>query len=322
MPSSYRYVLFTTLLCLTLPIRSLATEQNIPSESTAVEVLRGQKYQLVYVDAEKIPNFEIDEKPACIHTQGIYLTSQSLYVTGRLEREPKRALLLRFDRANLNLLEYLDITPPADTEGIKEGHHDHPGGFDYDGTCFWIPVAVSKRCSSTAIVKICTKLDSELTKTSAQIAFVFDDHIGALAFDRRKGYLYGANWNTKLVYTWQREGTLLKRIPREELLEGQPEWSLAVQDWKGMSEGVLLAGGLDKSPLRKQSQAKAVIQWIDISNRKTLDSIRLPSPSFETHSMTREGMAFFDQQLFLLPGDLGEDAILHRYRVESVTEHP
>jgi len=243
-------------------------------------------------------------------------------VTGRLEREPKRALLLRFDRTTLELLEYLDITPKANTKGIERGRLDHPGGFDFDGTCFWIPVAVSKRKSTTAIVKICTKLDSKLVKTSLEIAFVVDDHIGALAFDRESNLIYGANWNTKLAYVWQRDGKLLKRIPREKLLTGQPEWSLAVQDWKGMGEGVLLAGGLDKSLLRKRSQPQAVLQWIDLSKRQMLDTIRLPSPSFEAHRMTREGMAFFDEHLFLLPGDLGEDAVLYRYRVETVADQP
>jgi len=284
--------------------------------------LRGQQHQLVYIGAELLPNFEIDGESAQIHTQGIYLTGRSLYVTGRLERKPKRALLLRFDRANLRLLDYLDLTPPADTGGPDAGRLDHPGGFDYDGTCFWIPVAVSKRHSYTAIVKVCTKLDSKLTKTSVEIAFELDDHVGALALDRQRDRLYGANWDTKLIYVWQRKGTLLERIPQEELLKGQPKCMLAVQDWKGMSDGVLLAGGLDKNPLRKKAQPKAVVQWIDLSKRQTLDTIRLPSPSLESRSQTREGMTFFDQHLFLLPGDLGEDAVLYRYRVESTTIPP
>jgi len=96
--------------------------------------------------------------------------------------------------------------------------------------------------------------------------------------------------------------------------------SLAVQDWKAMSDGILIAGGLDKSPLRKRPQPKTVVQWIDISKRQTVDTIRLPSPPLEAHSMTHEGMTFFDGHLFLLPGDLGEDAVLYRYRIESVVE--
>jgi len=315
MTTSFRTARFATLFFLALPMGSQAEEQA----STAM-VLRGLKYQLVYADAEKLPNFEIDGEPARIHTQGIYLTSRSLYVTGRLERKPKQALLLRFDRANLRLLESLDITPDANTKDVGKNRLDHPGGFDYDGTCFWIPVAVSKRHSATAIVKVCTKLDSKLSKNSVETAFVLDDHIGALAFDRQQGRLYGANWNTKLVYVWQRDGTLLERMPRESLLEDQPEWSLAVQDWKAVGEGILIAGGLDKSPLRKPSQPGAVIQWIDLSKGQTLDSIRLPSPSSESHSITREGMAFFEEHLFLLPGDLGENAILYRWRVEPIGE--
>jgi len=319
MSKPIRNLLLIAFLCLAQPLFSQAAEQKVDSEDALPQVLRGQKYQLEYAGEKKLPNFQIDGEPAQIHTQGIYVTKQSLYVTGRLERKSRRALLLRFARPNLELAEYLDITPPVDTKGTSAGHLDHPGGFDYDGTCFWIPVAVSQRQSSTAIVKIRTKLDSELTNVSFETAFVLNDHIGALAFDRKRDRLFGANWDTKLVYVWQRDGKLLKRIPREELLEGQPKWSLAVQDWKGMSEGILLAGGLDKSPLRNPSQPRAVVQWIDLSKRQTLDTIRLPSPSLEAHSMTHEGMAFFEQQIFLLPGDLGEDAALYRYRVESVS---
>jgi len=313
MSSTYQTVLCATLFCLALPLYSQAAEQD-----TSARVLRGQRYQLVYAGAKKVPNFEIDGRPAKIHTQGIYLTDKSLYVTGRLEREPKQALFLRFDRSNLKLLEFLDITPPPSADGQL----DHPGGFDYDGTCFWIPVAVSKRHSSTAIVKICTKLDSPLTKDATKLAFQVEDHIGALAFDRKQSHLYGANWDTKMIYIWQPDGTLIKRTARDEFIDNQPNWSLAVQDWKSIGGGILIAGGLDKSPLRERSQPKAVVQWIDIARHLMVDTIRLPSPPTEAHSMTHEGMAVFDGQLFLLPGDLGEDAVLYRYRLEANAAQP
>jgi hypothetical protein len=320
MSISIRYVLFATLLCQALPILSQAAEQDISSKGTSERVFRGQTYQLEYAGAEKLPNFEIEGQPAKIHTQGIYLTNQSLYVTGRLERNPKRALLLRFNRSNLKLKEYLDITPSADTPGIKPEPHDHPGGFDYDGNCFWIPVAISRRHSATVVVKICTTLDSPLTRQLIKTAFLVDDHIGAIACDRAHNRLAGANWDTKAVYLWHSDGMLIKRISREELIQKQPDWSLAVQDWKGLTDGILLAGAVDKGPLLQQSQSRAVIQWIDIPKRRVLDTIRLPRPSPEAHRQTREGMAFFDGQLFLLPGDLGEDAILYRYRIESASQ--
>ena len=287
-------------------------------ENTTPALIRGKAYELIDAGSKKLPDPVIDGQKPRIHTQGIYVSQHSLYVTGRMEREPKQALFLRFERADLILKEVLNLTPISNEDPSEKLHRDHPGGFDYDGQCFWIPVAVSSRHSSTAMIQVCTTLDTDLNSASSEVSFMVDDHIGAIAFDRDKKILYGANWDTEIVYLWNRDGKLLNRLPRSEFLGGDSECALAVQDWKGLPTGGLVAGGIDKRPQGDPLQSRAVIQWVDLAGSQTPEFLRLPDSTAERHHATREGMAFFDQQLFLLPGDLGDSAILFRYRVKPL----
>lgn len=233
----------------------------------------------------------------------------------RLEsKKPKRALFFRFDRLSLEHFEYLDITPTPTSQNARQ---DCPGGFDYDGHSFWIPVAESRPQSLTTAVKVIAELDQPLSEASQETAFVVDDHIGALAVDRQPDRLYGANWDTKEIYVYERDGKRLSLIPRGELVQDQTDWALAVQDWKSLSEGMVLVGGVDKNPRRDPLQPRALLQWLNIKERRLIDSIRLPSPTADESTPTHEGMAVFQDELFLLPDDLGNDALLHRYKLEA-----
>jgi len=314
---SLRISFVITLVCL---LHAYATSHSIAGDnvqsSTIQQVLKGRSHQLTYLGKEKIPNLIIDGQPSRIHTQGIYVTSNSLYVTGRLERSPKRALFLRFNRQDLSQFEYLDVTPSSNSEQNIAPGQDHPGGFDYDGRSFWIPVAISKPHSPTTIISIESPLDTPLTKADVTTAFVVDDHIGALAFNRHKKLLYGANWDTKAAYVWTPGGVLRNHIFRGELIPDQPNWALAVQDWKCLAGGTLLAGGYNKDPQRDISLSRAVLDLIDIEQQKLLDRIHIIDPEGNDTSLTHEGMTFFNNEIFLLPGDLGDNACLYRYRLE------
>ncbi len=286
----------------------------------APQVLRGRKHQLTYQSQIKIPAFEIDGLPARIHTQGIYVTKNSIYVTGRLERIPKRALFLRFDRNDLSQVEFLDITPTPNAKQHIEAGLDHPGGFDYDGLSFWIPVAISKPHSSTAIIKVHSLLDTSLANATTELAFVLGDHFGALAVDRKNKRIFGANWDTQVIAVWDTKGTVLERIPRDQLIHANSNWALAVQDWKCLSGSTILAGGKDKDPRREKSQSRAVLDWIDIEQHQLLDRIRIIDPDGKSQTLTHEGMALYKNDLFLLPGDLGDSATIYRYRLEVLPE--
>ncbi len=319
--TSLKQPLLIALTCL-ISSCNVATIQaaDTGQPPTIPPVLQGNSHRLTYLGKEEIPAFEIDGLPARVHTQGIYLTKKSLYVTGRLERTPKRAFFFRFDRDNLSHVEFLDITPsPSKKQGIKTGQ-DHPGGFDYDGKSFWIPVAVSRPHSSTTVIRVHTPIDALLADAVSELAFVVDDHIGALAVDQKNGSVIGANWNTKVIWQWNTDGTIREQTPREKLFPGHPNWGLAVQDWKYLANGTILASGYDKDPCRDKTKSRAVLDWLDIRQHKLLDRIRIIGPDRGSDSLTREGMALFNSELFLLPGDLGDSAILYRYRIETIAE--
>ncbi len=278
-----------------------------------VALADGETLTLEYEAAQMLPDFQIDGKLARIHTQGLVVTEQHYFVTGRLETQPRRALFLRFDRKHPEKVEYVDITPAQKPQEDKL-RLDHPGGFDFDGMNFWIPISASKPNSRTVILRFPHHPDRPLKETSGTTAFNWADHIGAIAFDRTAKDLYGANWDTKIVYRWKPDGKLVEQIPRTQLVQGDSNWALAVQDWKGIGEGRLLAGGIDKRRNRDPKSSKALVAILDI-NRRTLPGFKhLPPPEAAKHTLTREGMAVYAGQLFFLPGDLGEQAQIFRYR--------
>ena len=273
------------------------------------------------VGRQVIPVFVVDGVPARIHTQGLYVTPRYYTLTGRLETPPRRALLIRVDRRDPRHVETLDITPSP----LGGRRLDHPGGFDSDGQALWIPVAESRRGGGSVILRVPLRPADPLNAVTPEVAFTVNDHIGAIAVDPEAKRLYGANWDTELVYVWAFDGRLIERIPRAELVSDDPDWGLAVQDWKCVGPGRVLAGGIDKSPDRDPSASPAVVAWLDLRQRLCLASARLPRPAGLDKPVTNEGLDLVEDQLYLLPGDLGEGTEVFQYHVvppERIRHHP
>jgi hypothetical protein len=295
-------------------------------------VLQGAPVTLSYAGSQRLPEVVVAGCAAVIHVQGLYVTDAHFYITGRLERDTCRALFLAFDRTSPNHYDVLDITPPAgpalgeDNSAANRpraaSRLDHPGGFDSDGRAFWIPVAVSRPRGPTAVVRLEHSAGQPPSKWHWHIAFRVDDHIGALAWDAVTGRLYGANWDTRRVYTWSTDGEERAAIARADMVKGQPDWSLAVQDWKGLRDsrlfppGTLVAGGIDKGPSRNAALSSAVVEWLDPIRRKRLAQARLGPAPHHPGAPTREGLAWYHDQLYLLPSDLGRGATILRYRCQ------
>jgi hypothetical protein len=261
----------------------------------------------------RIPAFLIDGQPVRIHSQGLYVTERFFFVTGRLEQSPKRALFLRISRSNPAEIEHVDITPRPDT-AHREDPADHPGGFDFDGTHFWIPISPSKPNSHALIVRFQHDPDSPLHEHRAETMFTFSDHIGALAIHSEKSRLMGVNWDAKTIYTWSTRGEFISAVPLGSLSRSDPETQFAVQDWKHIGSGELLAGGLDKNRTLDSGSPRALVEIINLSNRQVLAQGRLSRPAGASHEVTNEGMALFDNTLYFLPGDLGSETSIYTYR--------
>jgi hypothetical protein len=270
--------------------------------------------ELHYIDRRSLPNFEIDGQPARIHTQGLFVTDQHYYVTGRLERNPKRPLLVRFDRANPSMVDYVDLLIAAGANAAGDLAFDHPGGFDFDGDSYWIPVAISRPSSKTLIMKVRPEPGKPMVATKARTVLHLDDHLGAIACDRTTGRLYGANWDTKLVYVWSQDGTLVDTIAQTKLLPTNTDPAFAVQDWKGVGNQIILAAASDKSSLRTPLDSKAALLLIDMGDKRDAGLRRLISPPGRDVLLTREGMAVRNDNVYFLPADLGTNAEVFRYR--------
>jgi hypothetical protein len=150
------------------------------------------------------------------------------------------------------------------------------------------------------------------------VAFRVNDHIGALAVDRTTGRLYGANWDTQKIYVWARDGSLLEIIPRELLLAGRPDWALAVQDWKSLGHGRILAGGIDKSASRDPDQSQAVVEVLNVPLRRSEATVRLPDVPGHRGTLTHEGLAYDRTHVWFVPADLNAGATLYRFRAEGL----
>ena len=234
-----------------------------------------------------LPNIKIDGEKAHIHTQGLYLDDQFIYVTGRLERKPKKALFLRFDRKSPSRYAVMNLSNLNAI--LKSDQLDHPGGFDFDGIHFWIPVARSNPRGPSVIVKVKHSPGTPFSNWPHEIGFKVDDHIGALAMLRPSKQLVGANWDTQKIYFWNRKGELQRSVSRHQWLTNDPTWSLAVQDWKAArpsNANMIIASGIDKS--KDRDEPRAFVDLIDAHNGKILDRRAIPSvPGFRRRAHQR-----------------------------------
>ncbi len=88
---------------------------------------------------------------------------------------------------NGNLLEQITL---------GNGTMYHPGGIDYDGTYIWCPVAEYRPNSETIIYRI------HPDSLTAHEMFRFNDHIGAVVYNRKNHTLHGMSWGSRRFYVW------------------------------------------------------------------------------------------------------------------------
>lgn len=266
---------------------------------------------LTYQGREIIPAFEIEGQPTRIHTQGLCVTDAFYFITGRLDRETKRPLLLRIDRATRRHVEFVNLAPGQKASPENTAKLDHPSGFDYDGHWFWIALSESRPESRSLIVRVPYSPERPFKDTHAESVCEVNDHIGSLAFDKASNRLYGANWDTKSIYIWEAGGRLVRRISGVDAKSGAIDWLPAVQDWKSIGPGRVLAGGLDKRPDGKPGATRSVLEIWEIDPLKRVQSISLPNPVERGGEVANEGCAFWSDRVYFLPGDLGSGATIY-----------
>ena len=322
-----RSLIRTLLVCVALTL--LVRQSNA---QTLSKLKTSSAFPVAHLDADKIqtwilPSLHINGKPAKAHTQGLFVHQNGFFVTARRDDiNPRRSLLLWLScntsgqKENYNVskktwTKIWDITPTSQPE-TWSGMLDHPGGFDSDGQNLWVPISQSRRNGKTMVRKFSIRSLIEKGDATPTESIIINDHIGAIAVSSGPKRIFGANWDTFLIYECSVEGNPIKHYERNSFIRNFSNWSIAVQDWK-VHEEFLIASGLDKSSELQVGRSRSLIQLINFKTLQIIAELRLPR-RHESGSFTREGMAVFGEHIWLLPDDLGEENKLYRFALNEL----
>ena len=124
---------------------------------------------------------------------------------------------------------------------LGEGTAYHPGGVDFDGRSIWVPVSEYRPDSRAVIYKV------DPAAMSAKAAFRFDDHIGAVAWDREQGELHGFSWGSRRHYRWRLHSkggaTSIKSRAATPSIPNRLHY-VDYQDCHGLGDGKMVCGGV------------------------------------------------------------------------------
>lgn len=73
----------------------------------------------------------------------------------------------------------------------------HPGGIDFDGKNIWVPVAEYRPNSRSIVYRI------NPATLEYESVFRFNDHIGAVACNKKSNSLIGVSWGSRKFYFWE-----------------------------------------------------------------------------------------------------------------------
>lgn len=204
------------------------------------------------------------------HVQGLSVENNLAFITS-VHRETQSGWLFLHDPATGARLRALPI---------HDGPLYHPGGFDSDSSSLWIPVA-EYRPKSRSVIQRRDK------KTLALLSsFPVPDHIGALAV--APGRLYGANWDSRQIYEWSFDGTLLR--VRDNPLPAR------IQDLK-FRDGLLVAAAV-------APRGSSAHEILFLDPETLLPRRSIPAGFTSRHvPFTNEGLDLRGVRLYLLPED-------------------
>ena len=215
------------------------------------------------------------------HVQGLAMTEDIYYVSA-VDKENNRGWLFKIARESLALVEQKELT---------EGALIHPGGIQVDGAYLWVPNAEYDRDGPTEILA----LDPQSLEMSR--IFSVDDHISLIA-SNGTDRLYGTNWDSVNFYVWDWDGNLIERVVSPT--------DMAYQDCEFV-DPYLMCGGT------KDHGSSGTIDFIDPTSWTLVGRIEVGQTSLG-HRLTREGLSFFGDGIYLLPED-GPDSEILIYRL-------
>jgi hypothetical protein len=207
-------------------------------------------------------------EPPTHHVQGIDVEDGVLWLTS-VDRATRKGFLARYDLASGRRLSVVEV---------QDGDRYHPGGIQLDGDVVWVPVAEYRPASSTWIQK-------RHKVTLALVAqFEVRDHIGCVAAG--DGALWGGNWDSRQLYRWREDGTLLD-------VRDNPTGT-RYQDVK-WAAGLLVASGL-------RAPDEGAIDWVRPDSLAVTRRV-VTGATDRGVLFTHEGMTIRHGILYLLPED-------------------
>jgi len=202
------------------------------------------------------------------HVQGIDVRGRDLWISS-VERGARKGRLHRIALPSGEAVREAEV---------QQGERFHPGGIALDGDSIWVPVAEYKPLSSAVMQH--RAADTLELRSSFSVA----DHIGCVAADGDR--LIGGNWDSELLYEWDRQGREISRKTRRT--------ETHYQDLK-CSGGLLVASG-------NMGPGRGSIDWLSPLTY-TLRRRILAGETDRGVRFTNEGMAVGDGKLYLLPED-------------------
>lgn len=272
----------------------------------------------------RLPPLEIAGQAARAHTQGLEVVRGDFYVTARREDMPtKRALLLRL-KAGGTQWDAWDITP-TESQAV-EALYDHPGGMQSDGRCLWIPIAQSNKSGRSVIraFPLSGMIPGQRLKHELEIPV--NDHIGAIAVDQRRKWVYGASWDTELVYIWNHTGSMERTLSWWEMENCQlgrvsgtrTRDGLRVQDWKAVGKR-LFASGLIRRPTDPAGLPESLFVSFERFASPHVNRVSRLLSKINGIELANEAMAVADRTVYFLPEDLGESNRVFRIPLADLT---
>lgn len=202
------------------------------------------------------------------HVQGIDVEGGRLLVSS-VDAKAGKGYLSLLDARSGKLVKQVEV---------QEGKRFHAGGLQVDGESLWLPVAEYDRDGPTTMQRR-NKRTLEL-ESSFEVA----DHIGCVAVGADR--LMGGNWDSRIVYTWSKDG--------RELARKMSPSTANFQDLK--MDGTLLMGS------GNTSREAGAVEWWDPASWKIVRRITTGKTD-RGLPLTHEGMTWRGGRLYMLPED-------------------
>jgi beta-lactamase class A len=223
------------------------------------------------------PESSVELHATIDHVQGLHVEGDRVWVSW-VDRKAKTGHLGEFSLATGRMVRSVEV---------QKGERYHPGGIAGDGASIWVPVA-EYRARSSAVIQ---KRNRDTLALEAEFAAA--DHIGCVALLGER--VFGGNWDSRLIYSWDRSGRLLSMRPNPA--------QTRYQDLKAV-DGALVGSGL-----RGDGGA---IDWLDPDDLRLRRRV-IVGKSNRGVVLTHEGMAIAGDRVYLVPEDGPSRVLVYRF---------